>query len=353
MDKKYQRLMKNSGIFMIANFGSKIVSFILVPFYTYVLSSGEYGTVDALVATVSLFSPIVTLGIGDVMIMFLSRKEYEVKKIFTNAAALIIFGNIMVALVYPLLLFVDIFRDYLSYFVILVVTSSVYSVLQMYARGTGKVAACAASGVIYTVTLACSNIILLLWMDMGIPGYLASTVLAYLVPAVYLFAIVPGKCFQVTLLDKDLIRNILRLSIPLIPTATLWVLMNLADKYAILWAVGASGNGVLTAVKEAGPNACPPMVVGVGVGGTFEKCALMAKEALIREVGSHSSIEWAKNLEIELLETINKTGIGPGGLGGTTTAFAVNINTYPTHIAGLPVAVNICCHVNRHIIREV
>ncbi|MBQ3600109.1 MAG: fumarate hydratase, partial [Lachnospiraceae bacterium] len=112
-------------------------------------------------------------------------------------------------------------------------------------------------------------------------------------------------------------------------------------------------NAVLTAVKDAGPNACPPMVVGVGVGGTFEKCALMAKEALIREVGSHSSIEWAKNLEIELLETINKTGIGPGGLGGTTTAFAVNINTYPTHIAGLPVAVNICCHVNRHIIREV
>ena len=106
---------------------------------------------------------------------------------------------------------------------------------------------------------------------------------------------------------------------------------------------------VLTAVKDAGPNACPPMVVGVGVGGTFEKCALMAKEALSREVGSHSTIEWVKELETELLETINKTGIGPGGLGGTTTALAVNVNTYPTHIAGLPVAVNICCHVNRHV----
>ena len=110
---------------------------------------------------------------------------------------------------------------------------------------------------------------------------------------------------------------------------------------------------VLTAVKDAGPNACPPMVVGVGIGGTFEKCALMAKEALTREVGSHSEIESVKELEEELLTKINSLGIGPGGLGGTTTALAVNINTYPTHIAGLPVAVNICCHVNRHVIRTI
>ena len=94
------------------------------------------------------------------------------------------------------------------------------------------------------------------------------------------------------------------------------------------------------------------MVVGVGIGGTFEKCALMAKEALTREVGSHSEIEYVKELEEELLQN-NSLGIGPGGLGGTTTALAVNINTYPTHIAGLPVAVNICCHVNRHVIRTI
>ena len=108
-----------------------------------------------------------------------------------------------------------------------------------------------------------------------------------------------------------------------------------------------------TPVKDAGPNACPPMVVGVGIGGTFEKCALMAKEALTREAGSHSEIPYVKDLEEELLEKINGLGIGPGGLGGTTTAMAVNINTYPTHIAGLPVAVNICCHVNRHAIRTI
>lgn len=110
-------------------------------------------------------------------------------------------------------------------------------------------------------------------------------------------------------------------------------------------------NAILTAVKDAGPNACPPMVVGVGIGGTFEKCALMAKKALTRPVNEHSDIPYIKELEEEMLERINRTGIGPGGLGGTTTALAVNINTYPTHIAGLPVAVNICCHVNRHAVR--
>ena len=112
-------------------------------------------------------------------------------------------------------------------------------------------------------------------------------------------------------------------------------------------------NAILTAVKDAGPNACPPMVVGVGIGGTFEKCALMAKQALTRPVNEHSLIPYVKKMEEELLEKINKTGIGPGGLGGSTTALAVNINTFPTHIAGLPVAVNICCHVNRHAVREI
>ena len=112
-------------------------------------------------------------------------------------------------------------------------------------------------------------------------------------------------------------------------------------------------DAILIAVKDAGPNACPPMVVGVGIGGTFEKCALMAKKALTRPVDEHSEIPYVKELEEEMLDKINQTGIGPGGLGGSTTALAVNINTYPTHIAGLPVAVNICCHVNRHAVRTI
>lgn len=129
---------------------------------------------------------------------------------------------------------------------------------------------------------------------------------------------------------------------------------NMSRVFMLKPADGAEGvkEAILAAVRDAGPNACPPMVVGVGIGGTFEKCALMAKKALTRPVNVHSEIPYVKEMEEELLARINKTGIGPGGLGGSTTALAVNINTYPTHIAGLPVAVNICCHVNRHCIRE-
>lgn len=129
---------------------------------------------------------------------------------------------------------------------------------------------------------------------------------------------------------------------------------NMSRVFMLKPADGIEGvkNAILTAVSDAGPNACPPMVVGVGVGGTFEKCAIMAKKALTREAGTHSDIEYVAELEKEMLEKINNLGIGPGGLGGSTTALAVNINTYPTHIAGLPVAVNICCHVNRHVVKK-
>ena len=130
---------------------------------------------------------------------------------------------------------------------------------------------------------------------------------------------------------------------------------NMSRVFMLKPADGIEGvkDAILTAVKDAGPNACPPMVVGVGIGGTFEKCALMAKKALTRPVDEHSDIPYVKELEEEMLDKINQTGIGPGGLGGRTTALAVNINTYPTHIAGLPVAVNICCHVNRHAVRTI
>ena len=156
-------------------------------------------------------------------------------------------------------------------------------------------------------------------------------------PAVIHYSIVPGEQIKITLAPKGFGSE------------------NMSRVFMLKPADGIEGvkKAILQAVDDAGPNACPPMVVGVGIGGTFEKCALMAKEALTREAGSHSGTAWVKDLEEEMLETINKLGIGPGGLGGTTTALAVNVNTYPTHIAGLPVAVNICCHVNRHIIREV
>ena len=130
---------------------------------------------------------------------------------------------------------------------------------------------------------------------------------------------------------------------------------NMSRVFMLKPADGIEGvkNAILTAVKDAGPNACPPMVVGVGIGGTFEKCAIMAKHALTRNMEERSAIPYVKELEEEMLETINNLGIGPGGLGGRMTALAVNIETYPTHIAGLPVGINICCHVNRHIVRTI
>ncbi|MDR1019065.1 MAG: fumarate hydratase, partial [Lachnospiraceae bacterium] len=130
---------------------------------------------------------------------------------------------------------------------------------------------------------------------------------------------------------------------------------NMSRVFMLKPAEGIDGvkQAILQAVKDAGPNACPPVVVGVGIGGTFEKSAEMAKEALLVKSDKHSDISWVKDLEVEMLEKINKLGIGPAGLGGDNTAFAIHIKTYPTHIAGLPVAINICCHVNRHVTREI
>lgn len=154
-------------------------------------------------------------------------------------------------------------------------------------------------------------------------------------PAVIHYSIVPGDKVKITFAPKGFGSE------------------NMSRVFMLKPADGIEGvkNAILTAVKDAGPNACPPMVVGVGVGGTFEKCAILAKKALTREAGVHSDIPYVAEMEEEMLTKINQLGIGPGGLGGKTTALAVNINTYPTHIAGLPVAVNICCHVNRHAVR--
>lgn len=156
-------------------------------------------------------------------------------------------------------------------------------------------------------------------------------------PAVLYVKLVPGDQIKITLAPKGFGSE------------------NMSRIFMLKPADGLDGvrEAILAAVREAGPNACPPMVVGVGIGGTFEKCALMAKEALTRDLDSSSEIPWVADLEREMLAKINGLGIGPGGLGGRVTAMGVNINTYPTHIAGLPVAVNICCHVNRHAVRVI
>ncbi len=156
-------------------------------------------------------------------------------------------------------------------------------------------------------------------------------------PAILHTRIVPGEKIKITVAPKGFGSE------------------NMSKIYMLKPAEGVQGvkDAILQTVREAGPNACPPVVVGVGIGGTFEKAALMAKHALTREIGSHSELEHIKDIEIEMLEKINTFGIGPGGLGGRITALAVNIETYATHIAGLPMAVNMCCHVNRHSSREI
>ena len=155
-------------------------------------------------------------------------------------------------------------------------------------------------------------------------------------PAVIHYDIVPGDGLKIVIAPKGFGSE------------------NTSRVFMLKPADGVEGvkKAVLTAVKEAGPNACPPMVIGVGIGGTFEKCAMLAKKALTRPINVSSDIPHIASLEKELLTLINNTGIGPAGLGGRTTALGINIETYPTHIAGLPVAVNICCHVNRHAVRE-
>ncbi len=156
-------------------------------------------------------------------------------------------------------------------------------------------------------------------------------------PAIIHYDIVPGDKVKLTIAPKGFGSE------------------NMSRIYMLKPADGIEGvkEAILNAVSEAGPNACPPMVVGVGIGGTFEKCAILAKKALTRPVNKRSDVGYIADLEEEMLEKINKLGIGPGGLGGSVTAFAVNIETYATHIAGLPVAVNICCHVNRHAVRVI
>ena len=151
-------------------------------------------------------------------------------------------------------------------------------------------------------------------------------------PAIIHYEIIPGDKVEITVAPKGFGSE------------------NMSRVCMLKPADGIEGvkNAVIETVKLAGPNACPPVVVGVGIGGTFEKCALLAKKALTRDINSESSIEYVAELENELLDEINNLNIGPGGLGGKITALGVNIETYPTHIAGLPVAINMCCHVNRH-----
>lgn len=247
----YKKLASNSILFFAANFGSKILTFIMVPYYTYVLTTTEYGVVDIIVATVALVSPLVTLGMGDIVTLFLVRKEYSQKKIFTNSFFLLFFANICICILYPLISSIKTFENYAVYFFVLVIMQSLYSMLQCYARGCGKVISFAISGMMYTGVLVSLNIYFLTILKLEIRGYLLSMIFAYFVCSVYLSVMIGmPNLIEIKLIDKQYIKNLLRLSLPLLPTAILWWLMNICDKYTILFYMSASANGLYTVAHK-------------------------------------------------------------------------------------------------------
>lgn len=247
----YKKLASNSFLFFLANFGSKVLSFIMVPYYTYALTTTEYGTVDVLVSTVSLLAPLVTFGIGDVITLYLVRKEYSEEKVFTNSFITLLFGNVVIYIIYPFIVSVDTLKKYVIFFFALLLVQSFFSVLQNYIRGIGKVFSFALSGVMYTGILVLLNLIFLTYFKMGIHGYLLSMIVAYFICCIYLLSkINVFKLLNLRAIDKEYTKKLFKLSLPLLPTSILWWLMNICDKYTIIYFLSASANGIYTVAHK-------------------------------------------------------------------------------------------------------
>lgn len=258
---KYKNLKNNIILFFLANMGSKLVTFVLVPFYTHALSTAEYGTADIIVSTTSLLVPFATWGMGDVITMYLIKREFDYKSIVSNSVFLLILGNIILCIFYPLIGMIQTFSNYVWLFAMLVITQSLYGILQSYARGIDKTVAFAASGMIYTLCLVSLNIYFLTVAQIGVKGYLLSMVLAYSISNFYL--LVSTKMlneFSIIFTQKRIIKNILKLAIPLLPNSVLWWLMNLCDKYSILYFLGADSNGLYSVANKL------PTVIAVAYG---------------------------------------------------------------------------------------
>lgn len=248
---QYKKLANNSLLFFIANFGSRILTFLMVPYYTYSLSMAEYGTVDVLVSTISLAVPLVTFSMGDIVTLYLVKKQYSVETIFTNSIMLLAVGNLFILILFPVIYSIDTFKPYIHYFFLLILVQSFYSVFQSYARGIGKVAAFAISGIIYTASLVSLNIYFLTYCKMGIPGYLQSMIIAYAVGILFLaLSIGRFRAFRLQTFNRGYIKGLLKLSIPILPTAVLWWIMNISDKYSILFFMSVSANGLYTVAHK-------------------------------------------------------------------------------------------------------
>lgn len=241
----YKKLLKNSGIFAIANFGSKLISFILVPYYTYVLSTKEYGTIDMIMTTVSLLLPLITLNVFDATLRFTIKSSYSAKSIFTTSIISTIISNLLFFIAYPLISRIEIFQSYLIYLYLILLFQGINSVLAQFSRGIGSVKVFAANGLINTTVILILNIILLSKFRMGIKGYLISVIIAYLICNLFIIlSIKLWRYFEIRYINKKLIKEMFIYCIPLMPNSIMWWVMNASDRYIITGIMGIEATGI-------------------------------------------------------------------------------------------------------------
>lgn len=241
----YKKLLKNSVIFAIANLGSKLLSILLVPFYTYFLSTNEYGAIDMVITSISLILPIITLSIFDATLRFSVKSNFDYKSIFSSSFIVVIFGNIVFILFYPLLKNIEVLRDTVNLFYIILILQSINSLFAQFSRGIGKVKQFALNGLINTIVTVVLNIILLAKFSMGIRGYFISIIIAYIVCNLYLIkSLMIWKYFSINNIQFKLIKEMTLYSIPVIPNSLMWWIMNSVDRYTIIALLGVSSNGI-------------------------------------------------------------------------------------------------------------
>lgn len=251
MANKYGKLVKNSAIFAIANFGSKILKFLIVPFYTYYLTTSEFGTADTIITTANLFLPIIILAIHESTLRYAMKKEIASTKVFTNSFLILIIATFVFPIFYWIFLFIPLFQGLWTTFYILLIVAAGNNILLNFSRGIGKSYTFALGGIIHTISLLALNVLLLIVLKKGIDGYLWSYIGAYAISNIYLWiALKAHKLIKIRLLDSTLLKQMLSYSIPLIPSAIMWWIMNAADRYIITAFLGISATGVFSVAHK-------------------------------------------------------------------------------------------------------
>lgn len=248
----YKNLINNSIVFTVANLGSKVISFIMVPFYTYVLSTEEYGTIDIMLTLNSLMLPILFLSMSDAVLRYAMDKRYEKSDVLSSAAKIYLFSIVLLCVILPLIAFVQpAIREYTFLFGLLFVCNGIMQTLNQFLRALGHVKAYAINGVLYTLLFASANILFLVVMKFGINGYLLSTIVADII--CILFAAGISKCWKyihIFKIQKGMLKTMLNYSVPLIPNALMWWIMDASDKFVIAYYLGASANGLYAISKK-------------------------------------------------------------------------------------------------------